>query len=136
VTKLRLANAPGPIRGVFSPGAMYHLKKQLANAGYSTSSNAMSDIGNEVLRAGFAGTVMGVELFESAVITADASDDAYGLVFVPQAIGVAVKKGLTIEVQRDASLRADEIVATATWGVGELVDAYGCAVISDTLTTN
>jgi N4-gp56 family major capsid protein len=136
VTKLRQANAPGPIRGVFSPGAMYHLKKQLANAGYSTSSNAMSDLGNDILRQGFAGTVMGVELFESAVITADANDDAYGLVFVPQAIGVAVKKGLSIEIQRDASLRADEIVATATWGVGELVDAYGCAVISDTLTTN
>lgn len=32
---------------------------------------------------------------------------------------------LKIEVQRDASLRADEIVATAVYGVGELHDSYG-----------
>ena len=135
VTKLRLANAPGPIRGVFSPAAMYNLKKVLANAGYTTNSNAISDLGNEVLRAGYAGTVMGVDLFESAVITNDASDDSVGAIFVPQALGVAIKQGITLEVQRDASRRADEIVATATWGVGELVDAYGVAVTVDGLAT-
>jgi N4-gp56 family major capsid protein len=135
VTKLRLANAPGPIRGVFSPAAMYNLKKVLANAGYTTNSNAISDLGNEVLRNGYAGTVMGVDLFESAVIGNDASDDSVGALFVPQALGVAVKQGITLEVQRDASRRADEIVATATWGVGELVDAYGVAVTVDGLAT-
>jgi len=38
---------------------------------------------------------------------------------------------LKIETQRDASLRADEIVATAAYGVGELNDANGCEVESD-----
>ena len=38
---------------------------------------------------------------------------------------------LKIETQRDASLRADEIVATAVYGVGELHDSYGCEVESD-----
>ena len=32
---------------------------------------------------------------------------------------------LKIETQRDASLRADEIVATSVYGVGELHDTYG-----------
>jgi hypothetical protein len=30
-----------------------------------------------------------------------------------------------IETQRDASLRADEIVATSVYGVGEIHDTYG-----------
>ena len=35
---------------------------------------------------------------------------------------------LKIETQRDASLRADEIVATAVYGVAELNDTNGCEV--------
>jgi N4-gp56 family major capsid protein len=129
--KLRAANAPGQFAGVFTPEAMYNLKKVLTQAGYNTSANALSMVGEDALRAGFVGTVAGINLFESTVISPDGSGDITGAVFAPQALGVALKKGLTIEVQRDASLRADEIVATATWGVGELVDKYGCAVIVD-----
>ena len=40
---------------------------------------------------------------------------------------------LKIETQRDASLRADEIVATAVFGVGELHDTYGVKLTADTL---
>ena len=38
---------------------------------------------------------------------------------------------LKIETQRDASLRADEIVATAVYGVAELNDTNGCEVEAD-----
>jgi hypothetical protein len=38
---------------------------------------------------------------------------------------------LKIETQRDASLRADEIVATAVYGVGELNDTNGCEIEAD-----
>lgn len=131
--KLRAANAPGQFAGVFTPEAMYNLKKVLTQAGYNTNANALSMVGEDALRAGFVGTVAGINLFESTVITPDGGGDITGAVFAPQALGVALKKGLTIEVQRDASLRADEIVATATWGVGELVDNYGCAVIVDSV---
>lgn len=131
--KLRAANAPGQFAGVFTPEAMYNLKKVLTQAGYNTNANALSMVGEDALRAGFVGTVAGINLFESTVLTVDGGGDITGAVFAPQALGVALKKGLTIEVQRDASLRADEIVATATWGVGELVDNYGCAVIVDSV---
>jgi N4-gp56 family major capsid protein len=129
--KLRAANAPGQYAGVFSPAAMYNLKKVLTQAGYNTSSHAISMVGEEALRAGFVGTVAGINLFESTAFTSDTDGDITCAVFAPQAIGIAVKQGLNIEIQRDASLRADEIVATATWGVGELVDAYGVAVVVD-----
>jgi hypothetical protein len=37
---------------------------------------------------------------------------------------------IQIESQRDASLRATELVATAVYGVGELFDNYGIGLNS------
>ena len=51
--------------------------------------------------------------------------DYKGAIFQKDALGIAMMQDLKIEVQRDASLRADEIVATAVYGVGELHDSYG-----------
>jgi hypothetical protein len=51
--------------------------------------------------------------------------------FHRDALGLAMMQDLKIEVQRDASLRADEIVATAVYGVGELQDSYGIEIIAD-----
>ena len=52
-------------------------------------------------------------------------------VFHRDALALAMMQDLKIETQRDASLRADEIVATAVYGVGELNDTYGVEVNSD-----
>ena len=47
------------------------------------------------------------------------------------ALAFALKKDLTIETQRDASLRATEIVASMTYAVGELQDVHGVAITTD-----
>jgi N4-gp56 family major capsid protein len=127
---LRESNAPGPYYVVVTPRAAFNLKKQLANLG-GVALGQLSDLGNAALREGFVGTIAGMQVFESTSIAVDSANGIVGAAFAPQAIGVALKKGLTIEVQRDASRRADEIVATATWGVGELVDAYGVKLTLD-----
>ena len=57
--------------------------------------------------------------------------DYKGAVFHSDALGLAMMQDLKIETQRDASLRADEIVATAVYGVGELDDSKGCEVEAD-----
>jgi hypothetical protein len=44
---LRSLNVPAPYYGVFSPKAVFNLKKTLTSAGYNTNANAISDIGNE-----------------------------------------------------------------------------------------
>ena len=49
--------------------------------------------------------------------------DYKGGVFHKDALALATMQGIKIETQRDASLRADEIVATAVYGVGELHDS-------------
>lgn len=132
VAKLRMLNVPAPYYGVFHPRAVYNLKKTLTSAGYNTSANAISDIGNEILRNNFIGTVAGVQIFENANITPDANDDAYGAVFHPASLGLALKEDFKVETQRDASLRATEIVASITYGKGAIKESYGCAVITDT----
>lgn len=135
--RLRAANAPGRLVGVFHPYAMFNLKKVLTQAGYAGTATAISDIGNAALRDGFVARVAGIDLYESTAIStttgAGTIVSSIGGIFAPQAIGVAVKKGFDIEVQRDASRRADEIVATATWGVAELVDAYGVKLTVDSV---
>jgi N4-gp56 family major capsid protein len=126
---LRESNAPAPYFAVVSPKQAYALKKSLVQAGYNTNANAISEAGNMALTSGIIGTVAGVTIIESASLAAGAGGGGkVGAVYSASALGIALKKGITLETQRDASARATEIVATAMWGVGELVDAYGVKI--------
>lgn len=127
VAKLRSNNVYGPYHCVVSPNAAFNLKKVLTNAGYSNSGGqALSDIGNEALRSGFIGQVYGVNIFESAIVgsdnVGDSSSTSTAAVFTPEALGLALKKDITIETQRNASVRGEEVVASMTFGVLELKD--------------
>ncbi len=131
---LRSANVPAPYYAVFHPKATFNLKKTLTQPAYTTSSSgyAISDIGNEALRNGYIGRIAGIDIFENANISIDAYDDSFGGVFHPQSIGLALKEDFKVETQRDASLRATEIVASITVGSGILKDTYGVTVKVDT----
>lgn len=135
VAILRNNSVVGPYVGVFHPYQTYNLRKVLANAGAATVP-ALSDIGNEVLRAGYIGTLFGVQIFESAVVTGTSAGSYVGAVMHSDALAFALKKDLTIETERNASLRATEIVASITYGVGELMDAHGVKIITDASITN
>ena len=130
-TELRTNNAPGPYYGVFHPKQIFNVKKSLTNTFAGTSN--IPDLGNEAMRAGFVGQIAGIQIFESSNVAVDGSDDSIGGVFSQDALGLAMMQDLKIESQRDASLRADEIVATAVYGVGELHDSYGVKLTADTL---
>ena len=130
-TELRTNNAPGPYYGVFHPKQIFNVKKSLTNTFAGTSN--IPDLGNEAMRAGFVGQIAGIQIFESSNISVDGTDDSIGGVFSQDALGVAMMQDLKIESQRDASLRADEIVATAVYGVGELHDSYGVKLTADSL---
>jgi hypothetical protein len=68
---------------------------------------------------------------KSIVWAADVNDDVVGGVFHPQSLGLAMKSDFKIETQRDASLRATEIVGTVTYGTGVVKDDFGCQVTVD-----
>jgi len=134
VAKLRATGVPSDnLACILHPNVAFDLKSGLSN----TFANPNPGAGNEALRTGFAGQIAGVSVYETSNM-ADSSGnnpgttgDYKGAVFHSDALGLAMMQDLKIETQRDASLRADEIVATAVYGVGELQDSYGCEVEAD-----
>jgi N4-gp56 family major capsid protein len=113
---------------VLHPKVAFDLKSGLTNtfAGLST------DLSNEALRNGFIGQIAGIKIFETGnMANTGTAGDFKGGMFHKDALGLAMMQDIKIETQRDASLRADEIVATAVYGVGELHDSYGVEVIAD-----
>ena len=127
--ELKTNKAPGPYYGVFHPKQIFNVKKSLTN----TFVGRDTELSNEAMRTGFVGNIAGIQIFETSNITVDGSDDSIAGVFSQDALGLAMMQDLKIESQRDASLRADEIVATAVFGVGELHDSYGVKITADTL---
>jgi hypothetical protein len=125
---LRANKAPGRLVGVFHPYQTYALKANLTNTFANPNGG---DLQNEAMRNGYVGTIAGIDIYESANLTVDGSGDAKGAVFAPEAFAIAMKRDFNIETQRDASLRAWELNATAVYGVGELDDSYGVEMYFD-----
>ena len=134
VAKLRANSVPAEnLAAVIHPNVAFDLKSGLTN----TFANPNAGVGNEILRSALVGSIAGVPIFETSNMTDSSGNDPAttgdfkGAVFPPDALGLAMMQDLKIETQRDASLRADEIVATAVYGVGELNDTNGCEVEAD-----
>ena len=132
VAELRnLAVPSSDLACVVHPYIAYDMKSGVSNT-FGAGSGATTDIGNEAMRSGFVGTVAGVPVYESANISNTGTTGDYkGAVFHKDALGLAMMQDLKLETQRDASLRADEIVATAVYGVAELNDTYGVELMMD-----
>ncbi|MCK5642793.1 MAG: hypothetical protein KAJ19_18435 [Gammaproteobacteria bacterium] len=75
--------------------------------------------------------INGVPIFEDGNITIDSSDDAVGVCADKSALAVLKSVDTRTERQRDASLRATEVVMTADYGVFELDDSKGVALTLD-----
>ncbi len=129
VAKLRANAVPGDnLSAVIHPQVAFDLKSGLTN----TFANPNPGVGNEILRSSLVGQIAGVNIFETSNISNTGNAGDYkGGAFHRDALALAEMQGLKIETQRDASLRADEIVATAVYGVGELNDTNGCEIESD-----
>ena len=107
---------------VVHPKIAYDLKSGLTN----TFAGLDTETSNEALRAGFVGRLAGMPIFETSnMANSGAAGDYKGGAFHKDALAIAMMQDVKIETQRDASLRADEIVATSVYGVGEIHDSYG-----------
>ena len=114
---------------VLHPKIAYDLKANLTNTFANSNAN---DLANEALRSGFVGTLAGLRVFETSnMANTGTAGDYKGAAMHRDALALAEMQGLKIETQRDASLRADEIVATAVYGVGEIHDSYGVEIHMD-----
>jgi N4-gp56 family major capsid protein len=125
---LRANKVTGTINAVVHPYQAYQLKANLTNTFANPNGG---DLQNEAMRNGYVGTIAGINVYESANVAIDGNDDAKGAVFAPEALMIAMKRDFNIAPQRDESLRAFELNATAVYGVAELDDAFGVEILSD-----
>ena len=128
VATLRNAKVHGRLVGVFNPLQLYALMSSLTAAGVNPNSG---DLQNEAMKEGFVARIHGVDIYQSANVTVDGSGDSKGAIFAPDALALAMKRDIDIEPERNASLRAWELNATAVYGVGELDDTYGVEMYFD-----
>ena len=123
------ANAvPGPYFGVFNPKSIYNIKKTLTNS--FVNPNASSVV-NQAMTEGYVGRIAGIDIFESSNVVEDSATGVTNGVFSRDALGLAVAQNINIETQRDASLRAEEVVASTRYGVSVLHNSYGIKVLGD-----
>lgn len=76
------------------------------------------------------GRFFGVDVYQSTNVSTDATDYDGAIFSRGQTYGMVVKRNVRVEYERDASMRVTEMVVTARYGVGELVDTYGQGLTS------
>ena len=129
---LENADASDPFVCVLHPIQISDLRNIWATStgviNFGTTPNAIG-----VAQNGYFGTRYRVDFFETTnVALANTAADRCGAMFsLKKALGMVVKKAVNIEFQRDASLRATEVVCVSTYGVGELVDTFGVKIVTD-----
>ena len=129
VSQLRTALAPNPIYVVLHPYGWHDIWDELGTPAATMA--FLGDKANEALRSFFVSDVLNIAWFISANISVDASDDAIGAMFNPQAIGFDSRKSPLMEPERDASLRAWELNMSAGYADGVIRTAFARKVTHD-----
>jgi N4-gp56 family major capsid protein len=131
IMKLRGQGIPmTDVAVVLNPDVAYDFIKTLTNT-FTNPTNGV--LQNEAMLTGMVGRFMGVPIYvTSNVLNNGTAGDYVGAVFHRDALGMAMLQDIKLEAQRDASLRADELVATAVYGKGILYNAYGVGILGDT----
>jgi hypothetical protein len=136
ITLLMAGSVPGPYRAVLHPQQWNDFAAGIGATinpvGYGTSSRGESNQFGAVPDGGL-GRFYGVDwVVTAAVPTATAGADRLGMMVCPsRALGMVEKWSSRTELERDASLRATEIVVTANYGVGEIDDLSGIGILTD-----
>lgn len=126
----RLKAAAVPTEGmvcVLHPSIAYDLKAALTTAGNTPfTSGAYSEVSNEAMRMGFVGMLAGIPVYETSNIADNGTaGDIAGAVFNRDALGLGMIGDISIETQRRAAFLGDDIVCSAYYGTGILLNNYG-----------
>lgn len=107
-------------------------------ASTSTTINAFASP-NTTANSAFLGSFMNAEVWQTGLTdTANTGANVVGACFIrgdqnpmTACFGMAISRDVRTELERNASNRLTEFVATAKWGVGEIADESGCGIITD-----
>lgn len=113
------------------PNAVFDIANTAVTA--STTYPVPKGWSEDLLRDFFSGLrpLNGVPIFEDGNLSIDSNDDAIGVIADKSALAVLKSVDTNTERQRDASLRATEVVMTADYGVFELDDTRGAPLTFD-----
>jgi N4-gp56 family major capsid protein len=125
---LKALAVPGPYYGVFSPKAIFSVKSSLTNTFVNPNAGVLQ---NQAMVEGYVGRIAGIDIYETANVVEESASNAINAVFSRDALGIAIMQDLKIATQRQESKRADDVVATAVYGVAELHDSYGVKLLGD-----
>jgi N4-gp56 family major capsid protein len=130
------ATAEGPFVGVLHPRQIADLRNAIdaeAGVAYSDVAGPRANVLGPGGGPGFFGSWYGIPFWTSTnVPTANAGADRAGGIFVSgYALGLAQKWAAKVEVMRWPPIRGFVVTAHMNYGVGEIQDLAGTAVITD-----
>lgn len=131
IRALEARDVPGPYRGVLHPVQKGQLGLDIVTNGSSVWSGDSPQ--DERFGPRNVMDVFGVMFATSTNVPSNTrTNPVYdGAIWGEDALAFVTKREPRVEFDRDASFRLTEIVVTARYGVGELVDAYGQALYSN-----
>ena len=115
------------------PNSVAYLSKEAATVASAVTNGIPDGWTADLLKNFWSGLrpMNNVAIFEDGNLTVDSDDDAIGVIADKSAMAALVSVDTRTERQRDASLRATEIVMTADYGVFELDDDRGVGLTYD-----
>jgi len=115
------------------PNAVAYLSKEAATVASAVTNGIPHGWSEDLLGNFWSGLrpMNGVAIFEDGNITEDSDGDGIGVIADKTAMASLTSVETRTERQRDASLRATELVMTADYGVFELDDSRGAGITFD-----
>lgn len=133
IAALQARDAPQPYVGVLHPTQWFQVQTEVA----ASQASIWTAGGDSRWGASpnYLGRLLGVEWFQSTNVPANtrAATAVYdGAIFTQnEALVFVSKREARSETERDASMRATEIVVSSRYAVAELVDSYGQVLYSN-----
>ena len=135
---LRSNKVMGPYYAVVHPAAAFNLKKVLTQtltySGSGAQNTALSNVGNAVLAGGTIGSIGGVTVVESPLLTQITTGGATAYrcgVFAPTALGIAERGGLNLNTLYLPQNRATDMSVNAVAGASVLQALHGVAITAE-----
>lgn len=131
--RLAANNVPAPYSVVLHEYQWLDLATaaNIAGTGSAAANNAALRIRDEIQSQYYVGSIGDMNFFTSTLVPIDSNDDATGGMFGRSAIALDLRRGLRVEPERDASLRATEWNATMVYAHGLWRPSHGVRIISD-----
>ena len=132
---LRNRKLTGPFYAVVHPAQAYALKDALSKvitySGSGSQYPALNQVGENILNGFYIGQVAGIQIFESALIAVDGNDDANAGVFVPGAIGHAMRGSVEMNTLYLPANRATDVVLKSVAGATAIQTGFGVKITCD-----